>query len=338
MPFVTALLTTRVRGRGISLPRLPQSEGGQLCSSGFTCVYRMCLDRSNSTQSRHTVSFSHFSLHHARLTSEDLCHFLSQVSISGPKQEPPLWSQLGSRSQIWACIKAVVGSLTFARLKFNNFTFHFSRCRSGLLLFTLQMLLPSLILFHQVALSSKNVSAYTNQKRKRGRKAHIFHLSGHSTTQSQGTSWMSRTIRVNDKSEVVHSLGKHSPHKTETGRQTLTCPKLITCVEANTHTRTCTHSSSSIRRDNDGNLTDTQNCVIIKIRPDLLRKKLKDSESAMCSIFRTKSPFQRNARDLCLFVLHYCAMWSMEIDWYTTTMYMTELLWLGFLLIIALQK
>ncbi len=52
---------------------------------------------------------------------------------------------------------------------------------------------------------------------------------------------MSQTIRVNDKSDVVHSLGKHSLHKRETGRQTLTCPKLITRVEANKHRHTHSH-------------------------------------------------------------------------------------------------
>lgn len=132
-------------------------------------------------------------------------------------------------------------------------TFHFSGCRSGLLSFTLQMHLPCLILFHWVVFLSINACTYTNQRRKGGRKAHIFHLSGHSTAQSQGTSWMSWTIRGNDKSDVVHSLGKHSTYKTETGRQTLTCPVPITCVEANT--QSCTHLSLSICWDNDGNLT-----------------------------------------------------------------------------------
>lgn len=51
---------------------------------------------------------------------------------------------------------------------------------------------------------------------------------------------MSRTIRVNDKSDVGHSLSKHALLKTETGRQTLTCLKLITCGGTHTlaHART----------------------------------------------------------------------------------------------------
>lgn len=129
---------------------------------------------------------------------------------------------MGSRSQAQtlAFDKTFVNYLKLVTFNlitmFNNFTFHFSRCRSGLLSLSLRMHLPSLILFHQVTFPSKNMCKYTERKRKKGRKAHISHLPGHSTTQPQGTSWMSRTIRVNDKSDVVHSLGKHSPHK---GRQ-----------------------------------------------------------------------------------------------------------------------
>lgn len=118
-------------------------------------------------------------------------------------------------------------------LIFINFIFHFSWCRSLLLS------LHSRCLCHPEYWSTKlHFHPRSRSAGKRERKQRIFHLPRHSKTQPQGTGWMSWTIRVNDKSDVVHSFGKHSHHKRETGRQTLTCPELIKCVEANTHTHT----------------------------------------------------------------------------------------------------
>lgn len=154
-------------------------------------------------------------------------------------------------------------------LMFINFIFHFSWCRSLLLS------LHSRCLCHPEYLSTKlHFHPRSRSAGKRERKQRIFHLPRHSKTQPQGTGWMSWTIRVNDKSDVVHSFGKHSHHKRETGRQTLTCPELIKCVEANTHTHTCTHLSLLICRDNDGNMA-SPNYVIIKKekkRTDFLQK------------------------------------------------------------------
>lgn len=79
--------------------------------------------------------------------------------------------------------------------------------------FKIKGLDSSLILFSQCIFSYSNTLSCRGEKRK---KAHTSHLLGHSAAQPLGTSWMSRTIRVNDKSDVVHSLGKHSLHK---GRQ-----------------------------------------------------------------------------------------------------------------------
>lgn len=256
-----------------------------------------------------------------------LCNFVSQLS-HGQSKSPPCSYRWGAeaRLKLWLSSKLFVNLFKLVTLiaMFNNFTFRFSQCRPGLLSFSLWMYLPFLILFHQVTFSSKTTCKYTEQRRKKGRKpAHISHLPGHSRAQPQGTGRMSWTIRVNDKSDVVHSLGKHLLHKRTTGRQTLTCPKLITHVEANTqtHTHTCTHLSLSICWDSDGNLP-AQNDVSVKIGPDSLRRNCRakriPSHQPRVGFFMKVTTQKRNARDLCLFVQYYCAMWSV-VSYMTVT-------------------
>lgn len=131
-----ALLTTQVQWEGLIRWGflITTKQGSQHCSSGFICIYRMCLVRSNSTQSRHTISFfppSHFSLHNAQLTSDALCNFLSQLNQVKNKSLPCSY-RWGAEALTF--IKTFVNSLKLVTfnliIMFNNFTFHFSLWRS----------------------------------------------------------------------------------------------------------------------------------------------------------------------------------------------------------------
>lgn len=135
---------------------------------------------------------------------------------------------------------------------------------------------------------------------------------------------MSRTIRVNDKSDVGHSLGKHALHKTETGRQTLTCLKLITCggkhilTHAHTHTRTCTHTRGLVDMLRQRWEFDWAKLCFRKEKARFAEKISKSD--LICDLLE-----ELPRGDLRVFVLHCCTMCSKEIERYTAVMYMTDL-------------
>lgn len=181
MPFVTTLLTAQVQWGGLVCGGflVTTRRGSQLCSSGFICIYRMCLFRSNSIQSRHTV-FSifqpNFSVRKKMLESEGFCNFLSRLTEVQNQSVPCshrwraglkprlsskplwiLWSWWHPTRWRWAI----------------HFPLFRSIKRSGHISLSLQMGLPTSRLFHQVNREHvQNTLSKWGKKRKKGK--HIF--------------------------------------------------------------------------------------------------------------------------------------------------------------------